>query len=187
MPMHRSIFSPRRLIGTTAVAGAATLASLAAMPMTPSSGAPASASSASKCATSGLVIWLNTPPGNGAAGSRYYDLQLTNLSGRPCTLRGYPGVSAVDLRGRQLGGAASREPFQTPRKMTIARGVTVTAVLRIVEAGILEGCREVTAAGLRVYPPGQTASKVVPFPFRTCAGRGHGNLSVRAVGPEQDE
>jgi hypothetical protein len=36
-------------------------------------------------------------------------------------------------------------------------------------------------AGLRVYPPGQTASNVVPFPFRACSRTGQSNLLVRAM------
>jgi hypothetical protein len=39
----------------------------------------------------------------------------------------------------------------------------------------------VNAGGLRVYPPGQTASKLVPFPFRACSRSGPGYLSVEAV------
>jgi hypothetical protein len=38
----------------------------------------------------------------------YYTLRLTNLATVPCSLRGYPGVSAVDLAGKQLGSAAGR-------------------------------------------------------------------------------
>jgi hypothetical protein len=30
-------------------------------------------------------------------------------------------------------------------------------------------CRATNAAGLRVFPPNQRASKVVPFPLRACA------------------
>jgi hypothetical protein len=41
-----------------------------------------------------------------AAGSIYYHLEFTNLSGRACTLVGYPGVSAINLSGHQLGSAA---------------------------------------------------------------------------------
>ena len=37
----------------------------------------------------------------------------------------------------------------------------------------------VTAAGLRVYPPNQNASKTVPFPFLACSGTGI--LSVESV------
>jgi hypothetical protein len=138
----------------------------------------------SKCSTSALVIWLNTT-GDGAAGSTFYKLYLTNLSRRACSLKGYPGVSAVDLSGRRLGRAASRETFQTPAAVTLVSGGAATAVLRIVDAAnfTASACREVSAAGLRVYPPGQTRSKVVPFPFKTCSRAGPSDLSVRAVTP----
>ena len=121
------------------------------------------------CSTSGLVVWLDTT-GNGAAGSIYYDLELTNLSAQSCTLRGYPGVSAVSLSGAQLGAAASRNPQHALVTITLATGQTAIAVLQIVEAGNYgpTTCGYVTAAGLRVYPPNQTASKVVPFPFMAC-------------------
>ena len=67
--------------------------------------------------------------------------------------------------------------------MTLAGGATARAVLRIVEAGNYPAsiCRQVPAAGLRVYPPNQTASKVVPFPFAACSRSGPAYLSVRVV------
>jgi Protein of unknown function (DUF4232) len=135
-----------------------------------------------KCATSGLVVWLDTQ-GNGTAGSIYYTLEFTNLSARACMLGGYPGVSAVSLAGHQLGSAASRDRTTTPRMVTLASGASATAVLRIVEAGDFptSSCRQVTAAGLRVYPPNLSTSKVVPFPFSACSRTGPVYLSVRAV------
>jgi hypothetical protein len=39
----------------------------------------------------------------------------------------------------------------------------------------------VLAAGLRVYPPGQTASELVPYPFEACARSGPVYLHVEAV------
>jgi uncharacterized protein DUF4232 len=139
---------------------------------------------ASKCTTSRLVIWLNTT-GNGTAGSTFYNLYFTNLSRRTCSLKGYPGVSAVDLSGRRLGRAASREASQTPAAVTLRPGGTATAVLRLVDPGNFSAaaCNVVTAAGLRVYPPRETRSKVVPFPFKTCSRSAVGGLSVRAVTP----
>ena len=98
-------------------------------------GAPAAASAPS-CATSGLVIWLNTE-GNGTAGSIYYQLEFTNQSGHTCTLRGYPGVSAVDLSGHQLGSAASRNTVRAPHLVMLADGKTGVAVLRITEWVVL--------------------------------------------------
>ena len=86
--MPRRVFSGRL---SAAIAGAAALAALAA------TSSPAATTAATpRCASSGLVIWLETQ-GNGALGSIYYNLDFTNLSGHACTLVGYPGVSAVNL------------------------------------------------------------------------------------------
>ena len=172
--MPRRVFS-RRL--SAVIAGAAALAAIAA------TASPAATTAASpRCATSGLVVWLETQ-GNGALGSIYYNLDFTNLSGHACTLVGYPGVSAVNLGGHTLGSAASRDTFHAPVVVTLAAGATARAVLRIVEAGNYPAstCRQVAAAGLRVYPPNQTASKVVPFPFSACSRSGPAYLSVRVV------
>jgi hypothetical protein len=135
-----------------------------------------------KCATSGLVVWLDTQ-GNGTLGSVYYNLQLTNLSGHKCTVTGYPGVSAVNLAGRQLGTAAARDTAKKAKAITLASGATAVAVLRIVDTGAFSpsACGQVTAAGLRVYPPNQAASKVVPFPFDACSRSGPAYLTVQVV------
>lgn len=137
--------------------------------------------SAPRCATSALVVWLDTE-GSGAAGSAFYKLHFTNLR-RACTLRGYAGVSAVDLGGHQLGSAASRNHARTPRLITLGRGATATAILQVVNVGNFSpaACRPTTAAGLRVYPPGSTASKIVPFPFRACSRHGPGFLTTQAL------
>jgi hypothetical protein len=135
------------------------------------------------CATSGLVVWVNTQPGGAAAGSFYYTLEFTNLSGRTCTLRGYPGMSAIDLRGRQLGRPAGRLPTTRLRTITLRPGASATAVLRIADvynyaAG---ACRPTRAAGLRVYPPNQTRAKTAPFPFLACTKATPTYLDVAGV------
>jgi hypothetical protein len=157
----------RRL--TIAAAGGAALAAATALG-TLLSPASVATVTASRCATSGLVIWLNTT-GNGTAGSTFYNLYFTNLSRRACSLKGYR--------------AASSETSQRPSAVTVRPGVTATAVLRIVDAANFSAsaCHEVTAAGLRVYPPRETRSKVVPFPFKTCSRIGVGGLSVRVLTP----
>jgi hypothetical protein len=159
-----------------AVLGLAVLAAAVA----PAAGARSGV--APRCTTSGLVVWLNTN-GDGTAGSIYYSLEFTNQSGHACTLRGYPGVSAVDLRGRQLGSAGGRSTSLVPT-VTLASGATNRATLQITEAGNYpsSACRMTHAAGLRVYPPNQTASKIVPYPFDACSRRGPVILHVRAVG-----
>ncbi len=133
------------------------------------------------CAASGVVNWLDTA-GNGAAGSSYYHLKFTNLSGHTCTMNGYPGVSGVNLAGGQLGSAASRSTA-SHHSLTLANGVTVSAVLRIVDAGNFQSssCHVTTAAGLRVYAPNQTVAKIIPYPFSACSKSGPIYLSVGPV------
>jgi hypothetical protein len=136
---------------------------------------------AATCKTSGLVVWIDTR-GDAAAGSVYYTLKLTNQSGKTCTLTGYPGVSAVGLRGQSLGSPASRTPAGT-RAVSLPNDETASASLQIAQAANfpVSACRPVPAAGLRVYPPNQTASKVVPIPFAACSRRGPVFLHVKAV------
>jgi hypothetical protein len=181
--MHRPTFSSRALISAAAMAGVAALAPALAAPASLAKGGSISAKPT--CATSGLVVWLNTAA-NGAAGSIYYNLYFTNLSAHTCSLRGYPGVSAVDLFGRRVGRPARRESVQKPTLVTLPREATAAAVLRIVDAAnfTASACREATAAGLRIYPPGQARSKVIPFPFKVCARGGVDVLSVRALTPK---
>jgi hypothetical protein len=172
----------RRLCATLALPPLALFGCLAALGSTTASAAGARAAATPACQTSGLVVWMNTTS-NGAAGSFYYTLYFTNLSGRTCTLRGYPGVSGVSLSGAQLGAAASRDTGTAVKTATLANGRTASAVLRIVDTGALptSSCKATNVAGLRVFPPGQTTSKVVPFPFTGCSARGAGYISVQAV------
>lgn len=138
--------------------------------------------SVAPCIGNDLVVWLNTQ-GNGTAGSIYYDLEFTNLSGIACTISGYPGVSAVNLSGHQLGSAAGRNPQHAPGPVVIANGGTAIAYLQITEAGNFPSatCRMTTAAGIRVYPPNQKTSRVIPYPFSACSRSGPVYLHVEAV------
>jgi len=168
--MHLPTLSPRRLAGAAAIACAAALIPAAALAATAAPAAPAAAS-APPCQTSGLVIWLAN--GNAAAGTFYYDLNFTNLSGHACTLRGHPGVSAMNLGGGQVGTPAGWGDPGNARLRTIrlANGATATAVLAVTDvynypAGV---CHRVHAAGLRVIPPNQFTSKLVPYPIEACS------------------
>jgi Protein of unknown function (DUF4232) len=175
---HALKTSPRRL-GAALIALSATAAFLTTAP---SVARRATAASAPRCTTSGLVIWLDTQ-GNGTAGSVIYKLRFTNLSGRTCALFGYPGVSAVGLGGNQLGSSATRDHARAAHLVTLRNGRTATAVLRIVDAGNFPAstCRPVTAAGLRVFPPNSPTSKLVPFPFGACSGSAPTYLFIRVV------
>jgi hypothetical protein len=181
--MHLLTYPRRRMIAAAAIACAAALAPVAAFAATAAPAAPAVTASTPGCATSGLVVWLNTN-GNGYAGGAFYTLNFTNLSGRACTLLGYPGVSAVSLGGQQLGSAAARSG-PGGRLVRLGRGATATVQLQIVDAynfgNPQQPCDPVTAAGLRIYPPNQFASKVIPFPFTACSRTGPVYLFTREV------
>jgi len=170
--MHLPTIAPKGLAGVAALACAAALMPVAALAAT------ASSASTPGCATSGLVVWANANYGGGYAGGYWYTISFTNLSGHACTLRGYPGVSAVSLTGRRLGSPAGRDSA-TLRTVRLANGATATVQLDIVDAGAV--CKPVTAAGLRVYPPNQFASKVVPIPFGACPHAGPVWMHVQPV------
>jgi len=169
----------RRLLIAGALACSAALIPAAAL-AAPGAGR-ASYTATPACATSGLDVWLDTQ-GQGAAGTIYYDLKFTNLSGAACTLFGYPGVSGINLSGTQLGSAAIRVSG-TPHTVTLANRATATAILGIVQAGIFPSaqCGPVIAAGLRVFPPNQTQSRKVPFPFPACSKSGPAYLKIMPV------
>jgi Protein of unknown function (DUF4232) len=173
--------SSTRLVraGALALAGAtATAAVLIAA--TSSSAATAVGARTPSCQSRGLVIWLDTN-GNGTAGAIVYDLNFTNQSGHRCTLRGYPGVSAINLRGGRLGSPATRNSANRVRTITLRNGHTATSQVKIDEAGNFSPsfCGPVNAAGLRVFAPNQSSSKTVPFPFPACSRTGI--MQVKAV------
>src|SRR5262249_46143335 len=118
----------RRSLAALAAALSMSLATLAI------AGSPAiahtSAAGVPVWATRNLVVWLDTN-GDAAAGSVHYELQFTNLSSRSCVLRGYPGVSAVDLAGRRLGTPALRNARAAVRAITLAPRVSASAALQI--------------------------------------------------------
>ena len=178
--MKLRTFGTWRMAAAGAAACAAVLIPGAAL-ASPGSPAGAGRVATPACATSGLDVWLDTQ-GSGAAGTIYYNLKFTNLSGSTCTLFGYPGVSGTSLAGTQLGSPAARVGA-TPGTVTLANGATATAIVGIVQPGILPPaqCGPVTAAGLRVYPPGQTQARLVPFPFGACSKNGPSYLKIYPV------
>jgi hypothetical protein len=145
--------------------------------------APGAGAAATKgCSSSSLVIWAGEEPGGGTAGSVYYWIEFTNLSGHSCTVAGYPKVSAVDLHGKRIGAAATIEPAKEAPTVKLAPDETATATLQIVDSlNYPTGrCKPTTAAGLRITVPGGTGSKVAPLAFGACAKSGS---QILAVGP----
>ena len=167
--------------GSTSTQSASTQSTASQPAGTQSSGAAATPTP--KCATSGLAVWLGLGPGGAAAGSTYYPLEFSNVSGHACHLFGFPGVSAYD--GHQLGSPAGRNPSHPSRTVTLAPGATAHAALQIVDVLNFptSKCMPVTANALRVYPPNQFASAEIPFSFKACSAKGEIFMSVEPVRP----
>ena len=92
-------------------------------------------------------------------------------------------MSAVNLSGKQLGRPASGDYTGGAPAVRLANGATATAVLawNVFQTQPGPHCGQVTAAGLRVYPPNQFTSKVIPFPIGACRQP----ITFMSVGPVQ--
>jgi hypothetical protein len=172
----RSIHLGRPMIAAAIISCGISLIPAAALAAPARPAAQAAAAAVRHCTAAHTVAWLGIP-GSGAAGSTFYPLEFSNVGHRTCWLYGYPGVSAISSSGRRIGPPASHAGR---RHLVILRpGATAHAILQVVEAGNIAGCHARTAAGLKVYPPGQRRSTDIPgFSFPACSNR-----RVLGVGP----
>jgi len=167
----------RRVVITASIATAAIL--LPAVALASSAGTTTAANTAAvhRCYQSELRAWLAIP-GSGAAGSVYYELELSNVSAQTCTLYGYPGVSAVDRNGHLVGVPATHGG--TKQLITLRPGATAHVLLAVTDPGAV-CAHPVSASQLRVYAPGQFVSHLVPFSVQVCPSTA--TLHVDAVHP----
>lgn len=140
-----------------------------------------------RCVTGDLKGSLGS--GDAGAGSVFVPLILTNTTSRTCELVGYPGVSYVTGDdGHQVGPAAAMDGPRNPQ-VNLPAGKSAVAQVRLVNVANFDAgvCRPIAVRGLRVYPPGDTASLFVPFTTDQqmgCQGTPPGpQLSVQSVKP----
>ncbi|HXB47550.1 MAG TPA: DUF4232 domain-containing protein [Streptosporangiaceae bacterium] len=181
--------SSRRATMAVAIASAAILLPAVALASSTGSGSAATGSAVTgtrshaaakpQCARSWLTSWMGVP-GDAAAGSTYYQLEISNVSGHTCTLSGFPGVSALGRGGTQLGSAAGRNHGHAVSTLTLQPRQTAHVLLQIADVGNFSraACHPATADTLRVFAPGDFASMKFPFSFRACARRGPVYLHV---------
>ena len=168
----------RRVVAVAAAVVAGLAISTAAYAATSSGPEPAVIP---RCSASDLGVWVAVNQGNGAAGTIYYPLEFTNLSHHTCYLFGYPGVSAIDLNGRQLGSPASWGSLAGARIVNLAPGATAHTILGYhdVVVGTAPECAQVKVATyLRVYPPGQRSATLAAFPVEACVHAGPVYMSI---------
>ena len=136
------------------------------------------------CRISGLRIWVNdggdaTPRVSGAT------VEFTNTSATACTMSGYPQGAASRADGAQVGNAAGQDTSVNVRRIVLRPGATAHAVLAEDVPRFPGGsCKPVTAAGLRVIPPGQSTARYVRHAVTACSAAGPREpvfLHVRAL------
>jgi hypothetical protein len=184
----------RRVIAViAAVAAAGLIAAVAASSPGAASGAALASDTARlssapvpACQASRLGVWIALAQSNGAAGTIYYPLNFTNVSGRTCSLHGFPGVSAIARNGHQLGSPAGWATKVAARTVVLAPGATAHTILqyRDAEVSTAPGCDPVnTAVVLRVYPPNQYDATIAAFDLQVCSHAGPVYMSVEPILP----
>jgi hypothetical protein len=119
------------------------------------------------CGAASTQVWLGLP-GDGTAGAVFYQLEISNVGHSTCSLFGYPGVSAVNGNGRQVGLPASHSGVR--HTVILRPGATSHVVLAVGDAGAF-CAHPVQAAQLRVFPPNQTHSQLVELRVQVCPHR----------------
>jgi hypothetical protein len=130
-----------------------------------------SLSGTGRCTVDDLKVELGD--GEGAAGSTYYVVRVTNTSTSRCRTGGYGGVSLVGGGdGRQIGAAADRVEKSGLRPVVLKPGASAEAKLQVSQADNYPAgkCQPVQAKGFRVYPPNQTRSAFVRRATTACRG-----------------
>ena len=182
--MKHNATTVRRLIAVAVAAVAGLAISSAAYAATSSAAAPAAAAIPQCAAAFGqdgnVSAWVPANQGNGTAGTTYYPLEFTNISGHACSLLGYPGVSAISGTGQQLGSPAGWGSLSGARRAVLAPGATAHTILAIhdVYAYTKRACDPADTVELRIYPPDQRLATTAAFSFEACSRPGIVYMSI---------
>jgi hypothetical protein len=133
-----------------------------------SSSTPSSSAEPSppRCHTSQLQAAVRS--GQGAAGSMYTPLSLTNTGTASCQMTGYPGVSLLDVSGNQIGSPATHSAA-TVAAITLAPGDAAHTVMRTQNPTGGNPCDPVSTS-VKVFPPDELDALTVPGALQTCGG-----------------
>jgi hypothetical protein len=142
-----------------------------------------------RCTTARLAVSL-APVAQAGSGASEYPVEFTNTSATPCTLTGYPQVTAYATRGgayAQVGNVAAQVESATAHRVLLRPGATAHSDVDLSVAGLPpRACKKVTAAGLRVIAPGESAPRYLRHEVTACSLQGPrapAYLHVRAVQP----
>jgi len=133
------------------------------------SSAGSSSAGAARCTFADLKVSLG--PAEGAAGSTFVPVRMTNTSGHPCRTGGFGGVSLViSPRSQPVGAPADRTDQASVKPLVLQPGDRAVATLQVTQAGNYgaSSCQPVPTQGLRVYPPNDTQAAYVAFKSTAC-------------------
>jgi Protein of unknown function (DUF4232) len=151
-------------------------------PVASSSSVPSSSiaeAGPSDCLASGLQAQVGSS--QGAAGTIYQVIVLTNSSNATCTLYGYPGVSLITgVGGAEVGLPATKNPVVAKTLVTLAPGAQAGFLLGVHDVGAIPSCDVTNVDWLRIYPPGDYGSLTVQDKTKSCT---NANLSIMTVSP----
>jgi hypothetical protein len=165
----------RRIAGGFALAGMAVLLPVTALAAPAGAGHRVTGPAAPSCTSGNTRVWVGLP-GDGTAGTTFFQLEFSNIGRTACSFFGFPGVSAIRANGHQAGLGARRTGV--PRLVVLAPGATAHAVLGATDAGAV-CAHPVRTVNLRVFPPGQRRAQFVPLTLEACLHQRV--LRVRAV------
>lgn len=120
------------------------------------------------CDTANLALSLSQP--QGAAGTLYYTIRLTNTGGHTCTLYGYPGVQ-LQANGQAMGSPATRNPSMPLTTISLQAGQAAKANLAVPNKdNYPAGSCSALSTGVAVYPPNTYSALTAPLAANWCPG-----------------
>jgi hypothetical protein len=107
---------------------------------------------------------------SGAGGHLAVLITFTNNSSTPCTMDGYPTAWFVDARGNKMGNTSiEEEGIPAPTVVSLRHGARASTTVWYDNPSVpYPPCQTVSAAAIRVTPPGQSTSLVVNIPVSIC-------------------
>jgi len=142
-------------------------ASASATPPPPTSAAGGSAAPACSAPDISQGAAHSVTPQSAVAGTSYYAIVVSNVSGSTCSLTGYlsdVGYETSPVDGRQVGSMATDQAVNSPGTVTLAPGATAYATLSVKAPGDYGSseCDPVFVDDLSFGLPGENAAYDTP-------------------------
>jgi hypothetical protein len=122
------------------------------------------------CTTENLKLTAGQQ--NGAAGTIYQHMALTNTGKKSCTMAGYPTAFLFGNDGYALGNSAAAQAQPAPAVITLAPGETAHTVLGYPQAGNFPPgqCTAAKSTSLKLYPPSSITPLTTSLEVAWCPG-----------------